>query len=216
MSILGKIEGFISGVGSIPGEVLHGLESAWNSIKAVWSFLVSISGVLSDAWTWVVNGVGWFADQVAGWASEVYNTLWNTLTATIPEAIAWVFNQAVKWAAAALAKVYGELRHVITAIYEYLVRLMHDLVNAVKALLQDFIRWATGPVRWVLHWGAWLINLITHPEHLANWIAGAILEPVVKWLLSSGADVIVWALRSSIRKNSGFAHLIEQVLHDLL
>lgn len=216
MSILSKIEGFISGVGAIPGDIIKGLEAAWNSIKAVWSFLVSISGVLSDAWTWVVNGAGWFADQVGDWAGETFSTLWNTLTHTIPDAIAWVFDQAVKWAAGAIATAKHELHVFIQDVENYVVKLAHDLVNAVKGLLHDFIRWATNPVRWVLHWGAWLINLITHPQNIANWIAGAILEPVVKWLMKSGADIVVWALRSASSRNSGFAHLIEQVMHDLL
>ncbi len=212
MSIFSKIGGFFSGLGALPGDALKVLEAAWNGIKSVWSFITGSYQLLTDAWTWMVNGAEWFAGQVGGWAGEVFHTLWDTLTSTIPKAIAWVFNQAVHWAAVALHKVYNELRSWVKSIYAFLVRLIHDLVNAVKGLLHTFIKWATAPIRWVLHWGAWLIHLITHPDNLANWIASSILEPVIKWFLKSGLAVMVWLLRRVSESTTEFAHLIEDAI----
>lgn len=216
MGIIEKIGGFFTGLGSLPGEVLKGAEAAWHAIQTVWSFLTDSYGVLSSAWTWVVNGWEWLGKQLTDWAGEVFNTLWQTLTETIPDAIVWVFDRAVKEFVVALARVYNELRGALDAVYKFLLRLIHGLINDLKAALHAFIKWATNPVRWVLHWGAWLIHLLTHPENIANWIAGAIIEPVVKWLVRSGSHVVVWALRMATTKDSAFAHLVEDVLHDLL
>lgn len=216
MSVLSKIGGFFEGLGALPGDVLKGLKAAWSAVKSVWSFLVSISQLLTNAWTWVVNGIGFLGRQVGDWAGEVFSTLWDTLTSTIPKAIEWVFDQAVKWAENAVKAAVGQLRKWVDDIYKYVVKLIHDLVNAVKAGLHDLIKWVTAPVRWVLHWGAWLIHLITHPENLANWIASAILEPVVKWFLKAGSSIVVWLLRSAASKGSEVAHLFEDVLHDML
>lgn len=212
MSILSKIGGFFEGIGSIPGDVLKGVEAAWNAVRTVWSWLTSISGILTDAWTWVVNGTKWFADQVGDWAGEVFHTLWDTLTSTIPKAIAWVFNQAVHWAAGAISTAKHELHVFVEDIRRWLVKLIHDLVNAVKGLLSQFIRWATAPIRWVLHWGAWLIHLITHPENLAKWVASSILEPVAEWFLKEGSSVIMWAIRKSSTLTTEFAHVLEDAI----
>lgn len=216
MSIFSALEEAAGFVGSLPERALKLGESVLHKARAVWSFLVSIGGVLSGAWTWVVNGAFWLGDRIQAWAGEVYRTLWQTLTRTIPDAIAWVFVRAAKYAISAVTKVYNELRSWVLGIERFVVRLVHDLVNAVKAALSTFIRWATAPIRWVIQWGAWLIRLITHPANLANWIAGAIVEPVVRWFLKAGAGVVVWFLRLAFSKGSPLVVLFEDVLHELL
>lgn len=216
MSFFDRIGSFFSGLGSIPGELLKAAEAAWKAIQTVWSWLTRIGQLLTDAWTWMVNGAEWFGSQVAGWSQEVFRTLWQTLTSTIPGAIAWVFGQAVHWAAGAIHELGRVLRVLIGDVRRFLVGLIHTLVNALKAALHSFVHWATGPVKWVLKWGAWLIRLITHPANLANWIASSIVAPIVKWFLKSGADVVVWLLRRSIAKNSELVHLVEDVLHRML
>ena len=216
MSIFGAIEEAAGFVGSLPERAWNLGKSVAHKAAVVWNFLVSIASVLTDAWTWVVNGAFWLGDRIGGWAAEVYRTLWQTLTKTIPDAIAWVFVKAVRWAAAAIAKVYNELRTWVLGIERFVVKLVHDLVGAVRSALHTFIKWALAPIKWVLQWGAWLIKLITHPGNLANWLAGAIVEPVVKWFLKAGASVVVWFLRLALTKGSPLVLLVEDVLHEML
>lgn len=216
MSILSKVESIGGAILEAPGEIWNGIKRAWHLVEAVWSFLTGSYKILDAAWTWMVNGAEWIFGNVEHWAGETFGTLWNTITSTIPKAIAWVFDEAVKWAGRQLARVYNELRSWVLSIVHFLEKLAHDLVNALAGLVRKFISWATAPVRWVIKWGAWLIALITHPERLAEWIASAIIAPVVKWLIKSGASVIAWILRRMASSGSEFAHLIEQVLHDLL
>lgn len=216
MSIFGAIEEAAGFVGSLPEKAVSGVKAVVHKLAVVWHFLVSIAGVLSDAWTWVVNGVFWLGDRIGAWAGEVYRTLWQTLVHTVPDAIAWVFSKAAHYAAAIVTKVYNELHSWVLAVERFVVKLVHDLVNALGNLVRKFIHWATAPVQWVLRWGAWLIRLITHPGNLANWIAGAILEPVIKWFLKAGASVVVWFLRLALSKGSPLVLLIEDVLHEML
>lgn len=213
---IGAVESALGAAGSAVESAVQGAEKAIHAIEAAWAFLTGSYQILDAAWTWMVNGAEWLGGNVEKWAGETFGTLWHTITATIPDAIAWVFNQAAKWAYGVASRVYHELRSFATNILHFLERLIHTLVNAVRGLLLTFIRWATNPIRWVLQWGAWLVNLVTHPERLADWIAASIIEPVVRWLLKEGAKVIVWMLRQVQHEGSEFAHLIEEVLHDLL
>lgn len=216
MGVLEAIGGFFTGLAGIPAEVLKAAEAAWNAIKTVWAFLTRAGQVLDSAWTWMVHGAEDLGGMLEAWVGEAFNALWVTLTQTIPGAISWVFLEAVHWAGRAVKHAWDVLAKSIHDVKQWLAELIHRLVGIVKAALGQFIHWATSPIRWVLHWGAWIVNLLTHPDHLAKWVAGAIIEPIVEWLLSAGSAVFVWLLRKAADASSAFAHVIEDAISKVL
>ena len=216
MSILSKVEGFIGKIGALPADALHVLEAAWKGIESVWSFLTHISGILDDAWTWMVNGVEWFTGQIGDWAGEVFHTIWQVLAETIPKAIEWVFDQAVKWAAGAIGAAKGQLHKLIEDVKKFVLDVIDAVGKGLKARLHDLEKLVWAPVHWVLKEGAWLWNLISHPENIAKWVAGAIVVPVAEWLLHAGATVIVWVLRKLVNESTEISHLLEDAFDKVL
>ncbi len=213
MSIFDTIGGFFSGA---VNSVVDLAKKVWNAIKSVWSFLVHIGGILNGAWDWMVNGVTWFTSQLTDWAANVFTTLWHTITTAIPGAAAWAFRQATRWAAKVINGVEGFLKGLVKNVASWATRAIHTLTHTARVWVNDVIRWVTGPIRWVLTTGAHIANLVLHPKALAEWLVGALVVPLVKWMLKAGGGVIAWALKLLVRDGSEFAHLIEDVIHRVL
>jgi hypothetical protein len=216
VSIIRTIGGWFSGITNIPGDIVRLAEAAWNGLRGVWSWAVGSYKVLDEAWTWVVHGVEWFGSQVTAWGAYVFGNLWQLVDSTIPNAIEWVYVQGAKYAARAVNDLERWAGKAIDTVLHEAEVFAHDIMSDLRALFDDFARWATGPVRWVLQWGAWLVELISHPERLANWIAGAIVLPVVRWLLLEGASVLVWLLEQASEESTDFAETVESAFAKVL
>lgn len=213
MSIFGKVAGFFGGV---IDSVRHLAEKVWGAIGTVWAFLVSVAQLVSDAWNWMVNGVEWFTNQISDWAASVYTTLWHTLTNVIPKAAEWAFRQATSWAGAALHTAQRFLQGLIHTVRVWAERELASLAHTAKGWVSSVIHWVTGPINWVLNTGRHLANLVLHPEALVKWILGSLIEPLIMYLLRSGANILLWFLRLVVRDSSEVAHMLESIIERIV
>ena len=209
MSVLGDVGKFFTGIGR---DIAAVASAAWNGLKAAWSFLRHVGGILNGAWDWMVNGVTWFSSQISDWAAAVFTLAWHTLTNVIPGAVTWIFRQATKWAATAINAVEGVLRGLIKNVITWAGRELNKLANTARGWFTGLVKFVTGPINWVLKTGTKIASLVLHPEALVKWILGALIVPLILWVLRSSANVIVWLVRSMVQRDSEIAHVIEDVL----
>lgn len=215
-SIIGDIESAFNEIGGAAEDVLKLAGKVWQAFAGLWGFLQRIGTMVNEAWDWMVNGVDWFGGQLEGWAAEVFGTLWHIATHTIPGAVAWAITQAVRWAAHEVAVLSRKAKQWVDDALSYLERLVHKLVNDVKGALHTFKRWATDAIRWVLHWGPWIVHLLKNPINIAEYILRALVEPLVAYFLTSSAPVFGWLFRRWVAHSTEGAHTIEQILADVI
>lgn len=213
MSIFDKVAGYFTGAVS---DVVEGAKDAWGAIKTVWAFLVSIYRIGDEAWNWVVNGIDWLTGNIEGWVSDVYNTFAHILTQVIPEAAQWALGHAIGWAQKLVDDVEKWVSTAFTNVKKWVEHGLHKLESYAKGLVDAVIKWVTGPIRWVIHNGEKIVNLLFHPERLAKWIVGALVVPLVQWILKSSLPVMTWLLRGFASEGSEFAHLIEDLLEKVV
>lgn len=213
MSIFSKVAGFFGGA---VGDVVSLAKKVFGAIGTVWAFLVSAATLVTEAWNWVVNGVTWFTGELQNWADAVYKTAWHLFTNVIPKAAEWAFRQATSWAGAALHTVEGFLHGLIHSVATWAKGEFASLAHTVKGWVSSIIGWVAGPIKWIIHVAKAAVNLVLHPQALAEYLVGHIIEPLIMWFLRSGANVILWFLRLLIRDTSEVAHLIEELMEKVI
>jgi hypothetical protein len=188
----------------------------WSALTAVWSFLVNAASLVFGAWDWMVNGVLWLAEQAGRFAFDVGNTLWHLATHVIPHAIWWGIEHVTKWALHELGKVWAWIEHHVEAIYRWASHEIGQLWAWIEHQVRGLWRDVTNAWHWIEHAGEVAWHYISHPLALAELLAAHIVVPVVRWLLSGGRDVVVWLLRTFASETGAIAHLLEDVLSDVL
>lgn len=216
MSIFDDIAGAFGKITSIPGQVASAFRHVWDAVRLVWWFLKHTGKIVTDAWDWMVNGVQWFGGQIEGWAGHVYNTIAHLITDLIPNAILWVYRQTIGWAWRQIQRLGSLIWHLIKQTVNWAGHLIHSLIHWLDVQLKHFIGWASGPIRWVLKWANWIIHLLTHPENIVRWILGALVMPLVLFILRSSAPIFGWLFKAWAAHSREAATTIEDILHSLL
>ena len=69
---------------------------------------------------------------------------------------------------------------------------------------------------WVERIGKRAADLVLHPERLAAWLGGHVVAPLIKWLVSNSAGLIVWLFRRALQLTPTLAHTVEEALEKLV
>lgn len=207
--VAAEFGGAVSGIADLARKV-------WGAITGVWTWLVSIGGLLVGAWAWVVNGVFWLAKQAGELAYGVVGTLWHIATHVIPSAVWWAIDHVTRWALGELGKLWRWIEHHIAQVYRWATGELGELWRWAEHHVESLVRDVAGAWHWIEHTGYAAAELVLHPERLAEWLAGHILVPVVRWLIGAGRDVIVWVVKVVASEGMSIAHLLEDVIADIL
>lgn len=216
MSIIDDIGGAVGSVIGAAEDVGKFAGKVWHAFKLVWWLLTHVAVLLENAWDWVVHGVEWFGLQAEQLASHTFGTFWNLIMHTLPGLVAWTYNHSIGWAYKEILLAVHAIHKFIDDVIKWAGKAFNDVRRTIVHWVREITHWAAGAVRWVTHFGDTVWRLISHPGQLANILADHIVWPVVRWLLRSGANIVVYLLKQAIHSGSGVEHLIEDILHDML
>jgi hypothetical protein len=191
-------------------------EVVWTAVKSVYNFAAGIFSLVGAAWDWMVNGVGWLGDNLIGAAARILHTLeWVTLH-MIPRAVAWAIGKAVRWAEHAVKTLEHYLLGALRAAEHWLLGALHTLEHWAKGAINQL--W--HPVRDLWNWFTKLarhaVDLVLHPDRLAAWLVGALVLPLLKWLLARSAPIIVWLVKGAAGLLPTLARTLEDALAKLI
>jgi phage-related protein len=216
MGVFDKIAGVFEGIFETVTHPVQAFEWLWNGVKWIWWFLSTVASLVTSAWDWMVNGVQWFTDEVSHWAGEAFEALRHIIVDVIPNALGWLGRTLWNAVTHAFLKAWRFVESTASHIYGWAARELGKLAHTIKVAVSEAIKWVENAVHFVAHWGGWILHLLTHPDNIVKWILGALIDPLVMWILRSGSNVIVWALRKAASEGSEVAHLVESVLADML
>lgn len=213
MSVFDKVAHFFTGA---VNTVIEGAKDAWDAIRTVWAFLVSIARLADGAWEWVVNGVNWFTGMLEGWVSEIYHAIEHTLFTVIPEAATWALKHAIGWAIKLVDELDKWIKTALENVRKWIDARVNDVIHFFKGLYHTLLSWVKGPIEWVIHNAERVAELLFHPDRLAKYIVGHLVIPLIQWLLKSSLPVFAWLLRGFVSEESEIAHLAEDFLTKVL
>lgn len=191
---MGFLEGVASFFEGVIGLPVKALEYIWKGIENIIALLVDTAQVLAEAWQAVETGVEYFVEGVANFSDEVFDTLWHILYQAIPEGITWAYDALYHELTSAITTVEHFIEHIYTTVRNW----VEGLIREVYDVLHQWVQYLEGLVAPAIHWvetaGNTVLGWINHPDTLADFIAGHIVIPVLKWLLSTGRDVLkfIW------------------------
>ena len=170
----------------------------WNAIV---SAARSADNLFNEAWHYILT---------------VYNYARAIVDVVIHDLIVWIdriVNAVGKYA----SDVYGELvkwvdwlRHAISvAIDDVRSWIINDIWNP---LYRDI----TGAINWILHEGAFLLDLLTHPEKLAKLLGHWLWVSWIGLIKSYGRPIARWLMHTMLTLPRELADLIETVIAALL
>lgn len=208
--------GFIEAVGGwfvgAAKTVAGGAEAVYGAIKSVYSFSTGIFDAVKGAWAWVVNGLKWLGDTAVGALARVLHLLeWLALHA-IPEGLAWVVGTVERWATGVIHLAEHVLKVIIGAVRKALEAALHQLESWARAAVKWLTKIAGEAWQFVETTGKRVADLVLHPDKLAAWLVGALVLPLLRFLIESSAGVIAWLLRAFVREAGAFAKTLEDVL----
>lgn len=207
----------IGGLFSSAGRAIAGVaSSAWQGIKSVFHFAAGVFDLVGGAWDWMLNGVTWLGDNLVGALARLLHLLeWLALHA-IPEGLSWVFREGVRWARAAV----HAARHAVEVALHTAVRFLHLAIRTVEHWARSAVRliWHTlsSVWNWIETAGRKLWEVVMHPARLAAWLGGHVIDPLIRWLISNGAALVVFLVRLMAREAGAIAGTIEDALAKLI
>lgn len=210
----------LEALASVFGAAVHGIADlaakVWNAIRSVYVFASTVFDLVGTAWDWMINGLGWLGDNIVGLAARVWHLVEHVALVIIPNAVRWALGHAIKWAAAAVA----EAKHLLNVAINEARRFLHGLINELRSWAVTAFHFVLGLAHAAGHWistaGAFLWRVVSRPERLVQWILGALVLPLLRFLIEASAPILALLFRAFRREAVAFAHTLEDVLHRLL
>jgi hypothetical protein len=166
-----------------------------------------IFGILDDGIKfarWIGKGAAILATQgaaflgmVTGFAVEVGLTLQWLYLVEIPRRVLSVTQAIQRWVTPLINTMRDALQSAINDLRGWVTRRLNELIAAANSLKN----WALGEINWVRDYlrntvGKWYERL-TDPVKFAEWIIGAIISALLRYMFSNRDKIARWFLDTS-------------------
>lgn len=185
-------------------------------IQAVYSFISRQISNLEHDFTVAWNELDAFITSVKNFAVSVYQTLYVYIRSELSTLSSW------------LASVIGDIRNDINGIIHTVTGWVDTLAKTIASGLSDVVKWVTshiydplynlitGAVHWIEHEGAFIYDLVTHPDKLAALLGKYLWSSYLDLLKKYGKPIARWLLHSMLGLANEFADVLESILTALL
>lgn len=186
------------------------------TIAAVYSYFDRLINAV-EKWTIdLVDNVENFAKQILSFAESVYNFARAIVTVTIRDLINWaaeaidtltkyaedVYNFVVQW----IARIIAYIQHTVSDVISWIMK------NIWDPLWRDI----TGAINWITHEGAFIYDLITHPDKLVALLAHYLWVSYLDLIKKFAAPIAKWLLHSMESMAGEFADVLEKIIAAML
>jgi hypothetical protein len=192
------------------------VRNVWRFAQGLWSFLVVIlTGTLAAfAWTWAsANNM---ANGAIHAAVHLPSFLLWLLTVRIPQWAASTLGRAIDYAQRGIADLYSLARGWVNEALSFAQRIVNDLWHDYLA----FVNWVRqqlinlfNVLDWTYHT---VLNLLTNPDVLAQWLLSALGRAAYNWALSHAEYLFRLFLATAVRGTVIAGDLVDEVISRVL
>lgn len=168
----------------------------------------SISIVYNDLINWI-HTAGNYLDQLFAYIGKIANQI-------IPD--------LANWARDAL----NDLKNGINDLGNWVTNQLNNLINLIKRVSSDITQWVIkniwnplkndidGALHWIGHEGAFVYDLVTHPDKLVKLIGSYLWQESLNLIKKYSGPIARWLLRSMLSESSAFADVLETIISHLI
>lgn len=197
--------------------LITGVEKwALKLIHAVYSFVNKLFAELRKSVNSVYQSLVHFARSITKYASQVYTFARWIVEKYVPSVI--------RWADQELHALLNDINSVLHYAETWIVRLANDIVSAVRNVTSWVIDHVYRPLlndvttvwHWITHEGAFIYDLITHPEKLAALLASYLWGSWLGLFKSHGKQIARWLLKGMPNMVGELTDALETFISNLL
>src|SRR6266508_3749147 len=150
-------------------------------LNAVASTITMVMTNVATRWNGLAQAALWWRWAIQRYVSETYTTLRWLLLVQLPRVARQYADVAQRLVLSTLVAAEARLRGLLDAVTRWA---RQQLTNVF-----DFIAWLSREV----------LPRVTSPTRMAEWLAGAIVIPILRVLDAHAEAVAEWVLRNSVR-----------------
>ena len=204
-----NIGDFIHKVESLGRAVLSGFLGVWNVFAGLMHVLRMVFGDLSAI---VLTFIDELTDSIR---SLVENAKW-VVTVLVPRTIRYLLDQAQKLANAVGSAVMGYAHRLADYVMGKLTEATRALTSFIDNVKSWLWGWISPVVDWVRRYANRAVDIVLHPNKLAEWLLPALWGPLWRYLQSKDVPIGRWILGRSISAVLSGAGMIESVIAKLI
>lgn len=213
------------------GNILGWLDSLWNSFtgglsgiwhwiidafKSVWSFIYKMYDVLSHGINVVAGALDDFAKQVDKFIVTGVDNLYHL-------ALKWV-TDLKDWAVREFDAIIGDINKLVKWAVNQVDNLVHEIAKAYNAIehwvmVEIWLPLKTrldSAINWIEQEGAYVYDLITHPEKLVTLIESYLMSAWLVWLRRLARPIAQLILQQFRTLAGELISVLEDVLTNIL
>lgn len=208
---------FIAGIGNaITGAINDVKNWILRLIQAVYSFIDGEIDALGREILDVYNEAIALGRSVEQYAVSIYTVLSSVITTGLHDVISWASN-----ALNTLSSIVNAAIHDIEAglddVRNRILQAYHDIESWVMQNIWDPLwNFITTAIHWIENEGAFVYDLLTHPDKLVKLIASYIWQEWLTLLKTYAAPIGRWLLHSMIGLAGDLIDVFETIIAALL
>lgn len=209
--------------------MLNAISNILNAITSIWNYLKSIPKAFASVITWAENGfdnlvrdvedlyidIVTYAQQDINYAYGLYKILVSYIQGEFSDLYNWALNN------------YLDVLHYAEDVYTYAINSFINLEKWASNEIGDVISWVErdvidpfldaidGLLNWIDTYGAFMLNLLTHPELLAELIAKYLLGAWLSLGRQFAVPFFKWFYHSAMSYAPDFADILEEIISSL-
>jgi hypothetical protein len=205
---------------SIWGVFTGGLSDVWHYIltlvSAIYSYIDKVYQQVSGNIVSVYHQLLTFSKQVGQWVTHEVSNLTNLID--------FLVNRLYKWALTAIA----DLDNYAKDLYRWAFNEFHTVSNWVLGIIDQVRRWVlndiwnplyrdvSGAIGWITSKGAYVYDLLTHPDKLVALLAAYLLKAWLSILRTWGKPIARFILLQGKSLIPDLVSVIEDIIHSVL
>jgi prophage DNA circulation protein len=160
-------------------------------------------------------GFGYYIQSIQSFAVEVLTGMAYIVYALLPNWARNLIHDISAWTIGQLSTLSNTLHGLVTAVVTWAAGELASLRNTVTGWVNNIIG-SLGNL-----WNRFLlierrvIGLLTHPEDMASWLAGAIVKAVWRWALPQAISWGGFLFRHAVPITSAVAGMLERIIVDV-
>lgn len=201
---------------TITGDIASVTHWVLKTIQAVYSFIDREFGVVERYATDIWHSTENLFNEVWKYILQVYNYAKAIVDVVIHNLISWVTG------------IWNDVFSFAKGVYEQLVQWVDFLKHAIAVAIDDVRTWIinsiwnplfkaiTEALNWIAHEGAFVYDLLTHPDKLFALLAAYIWGAWIGLFKKYGRTIARWLMHEMMSLTGDLADILEAIISGML
>lgn len=208
---------FIYGlIGALPSILAGAARSIADRVWSVFDDAVSFAKYIRSAWEDLYAKGSWAFYYIRSFAAEVVTTTKWFITQRIPQLIAYAKDEIRTWTNIIVTFAVNAVKATVSTLDKWVKAAISSVTNALNSART----WLDGRINAITSRLAQTIDKwydrLTNPSKMAEWLIGALISPLWRYIYAHRDKIVKWFLRSSPSFTEWLARELDAILRRII